>query len=97
MKSSRNTFQSPRIYVRPVPLSDAEKEALSAQRRIVRQPEYDGQPMPDEGNWVDQNMFWIEMLKDGSVEKCSPPGGEAPAASPPPAAPPRRRAPAGAN
>jgi len=85
------------MYVRPLPLSDDEKVSLNAERRIVRMPEYDGQPLPDEGAWVAQNTFWIENIKDGAVEKCSPPGGASPAAPPPAAAPPRRKAPAGAN
>lgn len=95
MRQTRNTHTAQAFYVRPTPLSEAEKADLGAARRIVRIPELNGAIMPAEGAWVQPTAYWQLALQEGSVERCAAPAvgmiAEAPAQPAPSPRPASRR------
>lgn len=81
MRQIRNTPTASAFYVRPTPLTEAEKAEFGDRKRIVRMPELNGAIMPLEGAWVQPTDYWHQALREGSVERCSPPV-DVPAAAP---------------
>lgn len=55
---------------------------------MVRQPDRDMTPLPQEGAWVADTMFWQRRIMLGDVVEAPPPVEAAPAPEPVPPPPP---------